>query len=73
MDPLSDPDLGNFNYLVDPLGQTYQQTANGVVTSFYFDALGRMKQGEAGAAEDAAKSWTAVKESCTACHKVYRN
>jgi len=40
---LNDPNLGNWSYVVDPIGQTLQQTnANKQVTSFEFDALGRM-------------------------------
>ncbi len=36
-------------------------------------ALERARQGEAGAAADASKSWAAVKASCTDCHKAYRD
>lgn len=42
---LVDPDLGTWNYSIDPLGQTWHQV-DGIfqATDFYYDALGRMYQ-----------------------------
>lgn len=40
---MSDPDLGNWTYLVNAVGQTRQQTdAKNQVTTFWYDLLGRL-------------------------------
>jgi len=37
------------------------------------DALERASQGDPAAAAEASQAWAAVKASCTACHKAYRD